>query len=90
MTHSAGLGYGLTTTNPVDRMYRRDTGPRPDGLARPKMVGHKSEGSRCSPSPARGGRPASRVDVQGYIVEKVSGPPFRCLSEGSGSSTRLA
>ena len=74
MTHSAGLGYGLTTTNPVDRMYREARVLDPTASLG-EMVGRigrlpllAQPGTRWSYSIA--------VDVQGYIVEKVSGRPF--------------
>jgi CubicO group peptidase (beta-lactamase class C family) len=74
MTHSAGLGYGLSTANPVDRMYRDarvlDSG-KPlqqmiDGLAKLPLLAQP--GARWSYSIA--------VDVQGYLVEKLSGQKF--------------
>ena len=74
MTHTAGLGYIITATNPVDRMYR-ETGVldarKPlqamiDGLS--KLPLQSQPGTRWSYSIA--------VDVQGYLVEKFSGQPF--------------
>ena len=74
MTHTAGLGYTLSATNPVDRMYRRDNVLDPskplqvliDKLA--KLPLQTQPGTRWSYSIA--------VDVQGYLVEKLSGMPF--------------
>jgi CubicO group peptidase (beta-lactamase class C family) len=74
MTHTAGLGYTISATNPVDRMYRAnnvfDT-RKPlqaliDNLA--KMPLQTQPGTRWSYSIG--------VDVQGYLVEKLSGLSF--------------
>jgi CubicO group peptidase (beta-lactamase class C family) len=74
ITHTGGLGYGLFVTNPVDRMYRETrvlNAGAPlqqmiDGLARLPLL--TQPGTRWSYSIA--------VDVQGYLVEKLSGQPF--------------
>jgi CubicO group peptidase (beta-lactamase class C family) len=74
MTHSAGLGYGLSTANPVDRMYRDarvldSSVPLQqmiDGLAKLPLLAQP--GTRWAYSIA--------VDVQGYLVEKLSGQKF--------------
>lgn len=74
MTHSAGLGYGLTSANPVDRMYRdakvldssASLQQMIDGLAKLPLLAQP--GTRWAYSIA--------VDVQGYLVEKLSGRKF--------------
>lgn len=74
MTHTGGLGYGLVGTNPVDRMYRESrvlNAAAPlqqmiDGLAQLPLLAQP--GTRWNYSIA--------VDVQGYLVEKLSGQPF--------------
>jgi CubicO group peptidase (beta-lactamase class C family) len=74
MTHSAGLGYGLTETHPVDRKFRELEVLTPT-ITLGEMMGRIAQvpllaqpGSRWSYSIA--------VDVQGYLVEKLSGRPF--------------
>jgi CubicO group peptidase (beta-lactamase class C family) len=71
MTHSAGLAYGLGNVNPVDRMYREtrvldNTRPLSEmiqGLGKLPLLAQP--GTRWAYSIA--------VDVQGHIVEKLSG-----------------
>ena len=80
MTHSSGLAYGLGTSNAVDRLYRETRvldSSRPlqamiDGLASLPLL--YQPGERWFYSIA--------VDVQGYLVEQLSGQPFdRFLQE---------
>ena len=74
MTHTAGLGYVLNGNNPVDRMIidgrvLNTAAPLQamiDGLAKLPLASHP--GTRWSYSIA--------VDVQGYLVEKLSGQKF--------------
>lgn len=74
MTHTAGLGYIINNTNPVDKLYRQRgvlDSSKPlqtmiDGLATMPLLAHP--GSRWYYSIS--------VDVQGYLVEKLSGQPF--------------
>lgn len=74
MTHTAGLGYVLNPTNPVDRMIIEGHVLNPaaplqtmiDGLAKTPLLAQP--GTRWSYSIG--------VDVQGYLVEKFSGMPF--------------
>jgi len=74
MTHTGGLGYVLTPSNPVDRMILDNNVLNPaaplqtmiDGLAKVPLVAQP--GTRWAYSIA--------VDVQGYLVEKMSGQPF--------------
>ncbi|MDE0827593.1 MAG: serine hydrolase [Vicinamibacterales bacterium] len=75
MTHSSGLAYGLGSRNAVDRMYREsgvlDFRNKPlqsmiDTLAETPLL--YQPGERWYYSIA--------VDVQGYLVEKLSGQPF--------------
>jgi CubicO group peptidase (beta-lactamase class C family) len=74
MTHTAGLGYVLNPNNPVDRIIidrniLNAAAPLQsmiDGLARVPLLAQP--GTRWSYSIA--------VDVQGYLVEKLSGRPF--------------
>ena len=74
MTHTAGLGYVISATNPVDRMYRQTGVLNPgkplqnmiDGLAKMPLLAQP--GTRWYYSIA--------VDVQGYLIEKFSGMSF--------------
>ncbi len=74
MTHSGGLAYGLTTTNAVTRQYR-DMKVLDSSLPLQNMIDGVAKipllyqpGTRWAYSIA--------VDVQGYLVEKLSGMPF--------------
>lgn len=73
MSHTAGFGYGLSDQHPVDKMYREKGVLSANGLA--DMIKRTAEiplmyqpGTRWSYS--------SAVDIQGYIVEKLSGQRF--------------
>jgi CubicO group peptidase (beta-lactamase class C family) len=73
MSHTAGFGYGLADRHPVDKLYREKRVLGADGLA--DMIKRTAEiplmyqpGTRWSYS--------SAVDIQGYIVEKLSGQRF--------------
>jgi CubicO group peptidase (beta-lactamase class C family) len=73
MSHTAGFGYGLADQHPVDKMYREKGVLSANGLA--DMIKRTAEiplmfqpGTRWSYS--------SAVDIQGYIVEKLSGQKF--------------
>lgn len=73
MSHTAGFGYGLSDRHPVDKMYREKSVLGAKGLA--EMIARTAEiplmyqpGTRWSYS--------SAVDIQGYIVEKLSGQRF--------------
>ena len=71
MTHTGGLGYGLSAASPVDRMFRAAnllTGRQPlqemvEGIAKIPLL--TQPGTRWSYSMA--------VDVQGHIIEKLTG-----------------
>ena len=74
MTHSSGLAYGLGNGNAVDRMYRetrvldssKSLQSMIDTLATLPLLYQPGERWFYSIS----------VDVQGYLVEKLSGQPF--------------
>jgi CubicO group peptidase (beta-lactamase class C family) len=73
MSHSAGFGYGLADQHPVDKLYREKNVLGANGLA--DMIKRTADiplmfqpGTRWSYS--------SSVDIQGYIVEKLSGQRF--------------
>jgi len=73
MSHTAGFGYGLGDQHPVDKLYREKSVLSANGLA--DMIKRTAEiplmfqpGTKWSYS--------SAVDIQGYIVEKLSGQKF--------------
>jgi CubicO group peptidase (beta-lactamase class C family) len=73
MSHTAGFGYGLADQHPVDKLYREKGVLAANGLA--DMIKRTAEiplmfqpGTKWSYS--------SAVDIQGYIVEKLSGQTF--------------
>src|SRR5262245_62028065 len=73
MSHSAGFGYGLADQHPVDKLYREKGVLAANGLA--DMIKRTAEiplmfqpGTRWSYS--------SAVDIQGYIIEKLTGQRF--------------
>ena len=73
MSHTAGFGYGLGDQHPVDKLYREKRVLGANGLA--DMIKRTAEiplmfqpGTKWSYS--------SAVDIQGYIVEKLSGQKF--------------
>ena len=73
MSHTAGFGYGLADQHPVDKLYREKGVLAANGLA--DMIKRTAEiplmfqpGTKWSYS--------SAVDIQGYIVEKLSGQKF--------------
>ncbi|MEJ0027811.1 MAG: serine hydrolase domain-containing protein [Rhizomicrobium sp.] len=73
MTHTAGFGYGLRTGNPVDDAFRADKVLQSNGLK--EMIDRIAKipllyqpGTKWSYSAA--------VDIQGYIIEKLSGQTF--------------
>ncbi len=70
VTHTAGFGYGLSTGNPVDDEFRADHVLQSNGLQ--EMIDKIAKipllyqpGTKWSYSVA--------VDIQGYIIEKLSG-----------------
>ncbi|HYE47041.1 MAG TPA: serine hydrolase domain-containing protein [Caulobacter sp.] len=70
MAHTAGFAYGLVTDNPVDKAYRES------GLLGAKSLqGMVEETARLplAQQPGEGWRYSIAVDIQGHIVEKLSG-----------------
>ena len=74
MTHTGGLGYTLSNTNPVDRMFIEN---RVLNSAAPlqAMIDAMSKLPLKS-QPGTSWAYSSAVDVQGYLVEKLSGQSF--------------
>jgi CubicO group peptidase (beta-lactamase class C family) len=77
MTHSGGLGYVLNQTNPVDRLIIKEQILNP-GAELQTMI------DKLAKTPLMA-QPGTRwyysigVDVQGYLVEKLSGQPFEAF-----------
>jgi CubicO group peptidase (beta-lactamase class C family) len=74
MTHSAGLAYGSGDTNPVDRMYRETRVL--DGSAPLQVMIDKLATLPLLAQPGTRWYYSIAVDVQGYLVEKLSGQAF--------------
>ncbi|MFI4949789.1 MAG: serine hydrolase domain-containing protein [Caulobacterales bacterium] len=73
MSHTAGFGYGLGDKHPVDKLYRERKVLSATGLH--EMI----ERTATIPlmfQPGTDWSYSSAVDIQGYIVEKLSGKPF--------------
>jgi CubicO group peptidase (beta-lactamase class C family) len=73
MSHTAGFGYGLGDRHPVDKLYREKKVLSATGLH--EMI----ERTATIPlmfQPGTNWSYSSAVDIQGYIVEKLSGKPF--------------
>ncbi|HLZ85369.1 MAG TPA: serine hydrolase domain-containing protein [Caulobacteraceae bacterium] len=73
MSHTAGFGYGLGDTNAVDRMYRDKHVLRSNGL---KEMIDRTATIPLKFQPGTSWEYSSAVDIQGYIVEKLSGEPL--------------
>jgi CubicO group peptidase (beta-lactamase class C family) len=70
MSHTAGFGYGLADEHPVDKLYREKRVLGANGLA--DMIARTAE-IPLMYQPGTRWYYSSAVDIQGYIVEKLSG-----------------
>jgi CubicO group peptidase (beta-lactamase class C family) len=70
MSHTAGFGYGLSDNNPVDRMFRDKRVLASNGL---KEMIDRVATIPLKFQPGTDWSYSIGVDVQGYIVEKISG-----------------
>jgi CubicO group peptidase (beta-lactamase class C family) len=70
MSHTAGFGYGLQDEHPVDKLYREKGVLRSNGL---KDMIDRTATIPLIYQPGTSWRYSSAVDIQGYIVEKLSG-----------------
>ncbi|MCR5880601.1 serine hydrolase [Phenylobacterium sp. J367] len=70
MSHTAGFGYGLQDDHPVDKLYREKGVLGAAGLQ--EMINRTAE-IPLMYQPGAGWYYSSAVDIQGYIVEKLSG-----------------
>jgi CubicO group peptidase (beta-lactamase class C family) len=73
MSHTAGFGYGLADEHPVDKMYRTK------GVLAASSLKEMIDRTATIPlmfQPGTNWSYSSSVDIQGYIVEKLSGMKF--------------
>ena len=70
MSHTGGFGYALSDSHPVDRMFRDQEVLRANGL---QAMIDKMKGIPLRSQPGAEWYYSASVDVQGYIVEKLSG-----------------
>ena len=70
MSHTAGFGYGLADVNPVDKMYREKRVLASNGL---KEMIDRTATIPLLFQPGTNWSYSNAVDIQGYIVEKLSG-----------------
>ena len=73
MSHTAGFGYGLGDEHPVDKLYREKKVLSSTGL---KEMIDRTATIPLMFQPGTNWSYSSAVDIQGYIVEKISGKPF--------------
>ena len=74
MSHSGGLGYGLGTANHVDRLYREQRVLNADEPLQAMI--DKLSNLPLLAQPGTRWYYSIGVDVQGHLVEKLSGQPF--------------
>lgn len=70
MSHTAGFGYGLQNEHPVDKLYREKGVLGANGL---KDMIDRTATIPLMFQPGASWRYSSAVDIQGYIVERLSG-----------------
>ena len=73
MSHTAGFGYGLGDEHPVDKLYREKRVLGATGL---KDMIDRTATIPLVFQPGTSWRYSSSVDIQGYIVERLSGQTF--------------
>jgi CubicO group peptidase (beta-lactamase class C family) len=73
MSHTAGFGYGLGDKHPVDKLYREKKVLSADSMH--DMI-ERTAGIPLMYQPGTDWSYSSAVDIQGYIVEKLSGETF--------------
>jgi CubicO group peptidase (beta-lactamase class C family) len=73
MSHTAGFGYGLGDEHPVDKLYREKKVLGGNGL---KEMIDRTATIPLMYQPGTNWSYSSAVDIQGYIVEKLSGQKF--------------
>ena len=73
MSHTAGFGYGLQTDNPVDKQFRKTEVLNSSSL---KQLIDRTAAIPLKFQPGANWAYSDAVDIQGYIVEKISGLPL--------------
>jgi CubicO group peptidase (beta-lactamase class C family) len=73
MSHTAGFGYGLGDEHPVDKLYREKQVLSANSLQ--EMIDRTATIPLIF-QPGTSWRYSSAVDIQGYLVEKLSGQKF--------------
>ncbi|MBU6320289.1 MAG: beta-lactamase family protein, partial [Alphaproteobacteria bacterium] len=73
MSHTAGFGYGLAEEHPVDKLYREKQVLSSTSLK--EMIDRTAQ-IPLMYQPGTSWYYSSAVDIQGYIVEKLSGQKF--------------
>jgi CubicO group peptidase (beta-lactamase class C family) len=73
MSHTAGFGYGLADEHPVDKLYRTNKVLSASSL---KEMIDRTATIPLMFQPGTNWSYSSAVDIQGYIVEKLSGQKF--------------
>ena len=74
MSHTAGLSYGIFSESPVDKLYREAEILHPDSTLREMIEDLAAIPLRQQPGTIW--HYSVAVDVQGYLVEVLSGQPF--------------
>ena len=70
LTHSAGFGYGLSDDNPIDKAYSQSRFLNaPSSTAALQRI----SGLPLASQPGLHWRYSAAVDIQGYIIERISG-----------------
>jgi CubicO group peptidase (beta-lactamase class C family) len=78
MSHTAGFGYGLADKHPVDKQFREKEVLGANGL---KDMIDRTATIPLVYQPGESWRYSVSVDIQGYLVEKLSGMPLRQFME---------
>jgi CubicO group peptidase (beta-lactamase class C family) len=78
MSHTAGFGYGLQDKHPVDKQFREKGVLGANGLQ--DMI-NKTATIPLVYQPGESWRYSVTVDIQGYLVEKLSGMPLHQFME---------
>jgi CubicO group peptidase (beta-lactamase class C family) len=73
MSHTAGFGYGLQDKHPVDKLFREKEVLGSPGL---KAMIDRTATIPLVYQPGESWRYSVSVDIQGYLVEKLSGQPL--------------
>ena len=78
MSHTAGFGYGLGDKHPVDKIFREQRVLGSNGL---QDMTNKIATIPLVYQPGESWRYSVTVDIQGYLVEKLSGMPLNQFLE---------